>query len=106
MHCRAPLCRPGADRCREASVGHQGQHGDAGAQPGEAGPGLQPGHQVMQGPEPGGCLMGQSRADKATRLPEGPGPQSSASPGPWEGRADGLQLCPSLMAAVHLSPLA
>lgn len=103
MHRRAPLCRPGADRRREASVGQQGQHGDAGAQPGEAGPGLQPGHQVMQGLGPGGCLMGQPRTDKATRLLEGPGPHSSASPGPWEGWADGPQLCPSFMAPVHLS---
>jgi hypothetical protein len=49
MYCQAPLSRPGADRCREASLRPQGQYRHAGTQPCEAGPGLQPGHQVGQG---------------------------------------------------------
>ena len=53
VHCRAPVGCPGADRCREAPLRHERQHRHAGAQPGETGAGLQPGHQVMQGPGDG-----------------------------------------------------
>lgn len=73
VHCRTPLGSLGADRRREAPLGHQGQHGHAGAQPGEAGPGLQPGYQVTQVQGPGRLLT----------WPAQPGMLASPPPGPW-----------------------
>lgn len=92
MHCRAPLDCPGADRRREASLRHQGQHRHTGAQPGEAGPGLQPGHQVRQGQGPEAADPASPEQIRQTASPEGPGLCSSASLGSCGGtveRTDG-----------------